>query len=152
MTAFDSHGGSNSTVNVTLEGAKLYPCPHLKNHLRTFPPPHRLWENFLLCHKPLVPQSLETAGGLHKFGGLNDACYFSTQARHACPESSVYCSSSCSRDRADTLAIRAAGSETGEPRESLCGRNSDPPESSLHHSHLVNSPSACPSEHPLSHL
>ena len=115
VTAFDSHGGSNSTVNVALEGAKLHPCPHFKNHLKTFPPTHHLWKNFLLCHRSLVPKSLETAGGLQKFGGLNDAGYFSTQTRHACPESCVYCESFCSQDRADTLATRAGGSETGEP-------------------------------------
>ena len=30
LTAFDSHGGSNATVNVTLEGAKLHPTPILR--------------------------------------------------------------------------------------------------------------------------
>ena len=115
VTAFDSNGGSNATVNVTLEGAKLHPCPRFKNHLKTFPPPHHLWKNFPLCHRFLVPKSLETAGGLQKFGGLNDAGYFSTQAQHAYPESHVYCSSFWSQDRADTLATRSGGSETGEP-------------------------------------
>ena len=115
LTAFDSHGGSNATVNVTLEGAKLHPCPRFKNHLKTFPPPHHLWKNFPLCHRFLVPKSLETAGGLQNIGGLNDVCCFSTQAWHTCPESHVYCESFCSQDRAGTLATRSGGSETGEP-------------------------------------